>query len=296
VGTGAGFAAGFLNPFTTGIAQGVAELPLFSGVAFRLICYVLLVGSSILYVYYYNHKISTNRAEKFISPLPFDFNIDDVPELGGKHKRVFVAVVVFLLFLVYAVLRLNYHILELSTIFLITGIVCGLLAGFKPGKIATEFLNGASNLLAGALIIGLSRAILMVMVYGNIMDTVIYSLATAIQGFPPVLSANLMFLAQSVINIFITSGSGQATVTMPIMADVADIAGFSRQTAVLALQFGDGFSNVISPTSGYFMAALAIGGVKWEKWVKFMWPLFLIWCAIAVVMMVFAVATGYGPF
>lgn len=225
-----------------------------------------------------------------------DFNIEEAPELANKHKRVFIAVLLFLAFLVYAVLKLDYHILELSTIFLIAGIVCGLLAGFEPGKIAAEFLNGASNLLAGALIIGLSRAILMVMVYGNIMDTIIYALATAIKGFPPVLSANLMFAAQSLINVFITSGSGQAAVTMPIMADVADIAGFSRQTAVLALQFGDGFSNVISPTSGYFMAALAISGIPWNKWFKWMLPLFVIWCILGFALISVAVLINYGPF
>lgn len=298
VGTGSGFAAGFLNPFTTGIAQGVAELPLFSGMLFRLICYVLLLGSAILYVYYYNHKLATGRAEKFITPAPLamNFDIEETPKLADRHKRVSIALMVFFAFLVYAVIHLHFHILELSTTFLLAGIICGLLAGFTPEKIAAEFLNGASNLLAGALIIGLSRAILTVMEYGNIMDTIVYALATSIQEFPPVISANLMFLAQSVINIFISSGSGQATVTMPIMADVADIAGFTRQTAVLALQFGDGFSNVMSPTSGYFMAALAIAGIPWQKWFKWMLPLFLIWSILGFVLLSISVLINYGPF
>ncbi|MTI96473.1 MAG: YfcC family protein [Firmicutes bacterium] len=296
VGTGAGFAAGFLNPFTTGIAQNISELPLFSGLALRLICYVLLLGSAIAYVYWYASRISTGKTKKFIANMDFNPSLNEMPTLDSKHKRVFLAIIVFMVFMLYAVLRLDFHIIEISTTFLVTGIVCGVLAGFNPSQIANEFNKGATNLLSAALIIGLSRAIMMIMIYGNILDTIIFYLASAIQVFPPIISANLMFFAQSIINIFIASGSGQATVTMPIMANIADISGFTRQTAVLALQFGDGFTNVISPTSGYFMAALAISGIPWSKWFKWMLPLFIIWVIIGCILMTVAVLMNYGPF
>jgi uncharacterized ion transporter superfamily protein YfcC len=131
---------------------------------------------------------------------------------------------------------------------------------------------------------------------GNIMDTIIYALASAVKGLPPALSAVGMFVVQSFINLIVPSGSGQAAVSMPIMAPMADVVGITRQTSVLAFQFGDGFSNVISPTSGYFMAAIAIGGIKWEKWAKWMLPLFLIWSGIGAALVFISVLINYGPF
>jgi len=298
LGTGSGFAAGFLNPFTTGIAQGISELPLFSGMSLRIIAYVVILTSSIVYVYWYAGKGNKDaeKEETIPTEMVMDFDINRLPSLSGKHIRVTIVLFAFLMFLIYGIISREFYILEISTTFLITGIASGIVGKLKPGRIASEFIKGASNLIYSALIIGLARAVMVIMIYGSIMDTVIYQLSKAIVGFTPVLSTIAMFMVQSIINLFITSGSGQAAVTMPIMTALADMSGVTRQTAVLAFQFGDGFSNVISPTSGYFMAALAIGGIQWKKWARWMFPLFMIWCILGCILLAIAIIIDYGPY
>jgi len=300
LGAGAGFAGAFLNPFTVGIAQGIAGLPLFSGIGFRLVGYFAVLGSGIIYVYRYANKIQKNPE---LSPTYEDdknskhnYDLDEIPEFTGKHKAVLAVFVIGLAILAYGVVQLGFYITELSAMFLIIGIASGIVARMGINEIATEFVNGAKELVYGALVIGLATSIMEVMQEGNIMDTIIYALASAVKGLPPALSAVGMFVVQSFINLIVPSGSGQAAVSMPIMAPMADVVGITRQTSVLAFQFGDGFSNVISPTSGYFMAAIAIGGIKWEKWAKWMLPLFLIWSGIGAALVFISVLINYGPF
>ncbi|MDP3387426.1 MAG: AbgT family transporter [Eubacteriales bacterium] len=281
LGTGAGFVAGFLNPFTVGIAQEISELPLFSGIGFRIVAYFVFVTTAIVYVYLHASKIKKVDKEPiniYGDAVKKGFDFDRLPTLTKKHVKVIIVLLISFAFLVYGIIQLRFYILEISTTFLIMGILSGLVGELKPGRIVAEFTKGASSLIYGALIIGMARGVTAIMEYANIMDTVIYNLSIVIKDFSPRISSIGMFVIQSIINLFVTSGSGQASVTMPIMKNIADIVGLSRQTAVLAFQFGDGFSNVISPTSGYFMAALALGGIKWREWAKWMAPLFVIWC------------------
>ncbi len=300
LGAGAGFAGAFLNPFTIGIAQGVAGLPLFSGIALRLVGYVLMLGVTILYILRYATKIQKNPEVSLMYHADQNsdhaLNHDEMPEFTGRHRLILAILVVGLAILVYGVVQLGFYIDELSTMFLIIGILSGVVAGFSGGRIAEEFIKGARELVYGALVIGLARAILVVMTEGQIVDTIIYGLASMVESMPPAISGVGMFVVQTALNILIPSGSGQAAATMPIMAPLADVVGVTRQTAVLAFQFGDGITNVISPTSGYFMAALAIGKIPWDKWVRFFFPLFLLWNLIAIVMVVGAVVINYGPF
>ncbi len=300
LGAGAGFAGAFMNPFTVGIAQGISGLPLFSGIGYRLIVYVIILSVTIIYVYRYASKVQKNPE---LSPTyeqdkkqHNSFDMNNLPEFTGRHKLVLIAFVIGLAILAYGVVKLGFYITELTAMFLIIGIAAGILGGLGINTIAEEFVNGARELVYGALVIGLATSIMVVMKEGNIIDTVIYSLASAVQNLPPTLSAVGMFIVQSFINLIVPSGSGQAAVSMPIMAPMADVVGITRQSAVLAFQLGDGFSNVISPTSGYFMAALAIGGIAWDKWAKWMFPLFLIWSVIGAVLVSISVMINYGPF
>lgn len=300
LGAGAGFAGAFLNPFTIGIAQGIAGLPLFSGMWYRLIAYVSILGVTIIYVYRYASKIQKNPKLSITYDEDRnkheDFNLDEIPQFTNKHKMVMAIVGIGLAILAYGVVKLDFYITELTAMFLIIGVLAGVFGGLSINQVAEEFVNGAKELVYGALVIGLATSIMVVMSEGKIMDTIIYSLANLVKGLPPVLSGIGMFIVQSFINFIIPSGSGQAAASMPIMAPMADIVGITRQTAVLAFQFGDGFSNVINPTSGYFMAALAIGGVKWEKWARWMLPLLLVWSIIGVTLVAISVIIGYGPF
>ncbi|SNS67121.1 Uncharacterized membrane protein YfcC, ion transporter superfamily [Anaerovirgula multivorans] len=293
LGTGAGFVAGFLNPFTTGIAQSISELPIFSGIFMRIICYLVFLSTSIIYVY----RHANNNCDKLqLNGNIKNFNIHKVPTLSSEHKKVMVVTIISFIFLIIGIANYEFYILEISTTFLIMGIACGIVGGLNPGRISSEFVKGASSLTYGALIIGIAKAVSVIMIYGNIMDTIIYNLLKPIEGFAPTISATGMFIVQSIINIFISSGSGQAAATMPIMKTLADMSGITRQTAVLAFQFGDGFSNIISPTSGYFVAALAIGRIEWKEWTKWVLPLFIIWCILGWILIVISYFINYGPF
>lgn len=298
LGTGSGFVAGFLNPFTTGVAQQVVELPLFSGIGFRMIAYLIFVTTSIIFVL--NHAKKTQLSSNGVCDLEEEivpvYNFESLPALKSKHKRVLFVLAILFFYLVYGILKKQFYILEIATTFFMMGIFSGLVGGIKPGRLVSEFVKGASSMVYGALIIGVAKGVMVVMTYGNIMDTIIFQLSKVVVGLTPIFGAIAMFFIQSIFNIFITSGSGQAAVTMPIMKALADLSDLSRQTAVLAFQFGDGFSNVFSPTSGYFMAALTIGGIEWKKWIKWAWPLFLAWYLEGIVLLIIAVVTRYGPF
>ncbi|MGL6104615.1 YfcC family protein [Romboutsia sp.] len=300
IGAGAGFAGAFLNPFTIGVAQGIAGLPLFSGLAYRVFCYVILVSVTILYIYRYAKKIQQNPElsatyeEDKVKRKKTD--MQQVEEFTKKHKWVLIVFALGIVSLSYGVMKLGFYITELAAIFLIIGVIGGLIGGLKLNEIADEFVNGAKDMVLGAMMVGFATAIMVILTEGNIIDTIIHSMSAMITNLPPALSGVGMFIVQSLTNLFIPSGSGQAAVSMPIMAPIADLAGISRQTAVLAYQFGDGFSNVISPTSGYFMASIAIAGVKWDKWAKWMLPLFLIWMLLGCILITISVYINYGPF
>lgn len=300
LGSGAGFAGAMLNPFTVGVAQGIAGLPLYSGIFFRFIAYLILLAVAILHVSKYATKVQKNKEFSVIYgdevTLDGNINFNEIGSLNLKHKLVLFLFLIGLIVLAYGVSKLDFYITELAALFLIIGIVTGLVGGLPINKIAEEFVNGMQEMVYGALIIGLATGIMVVMQETKIIDTVIYALANLVVGLPSVFAGVGMFLVQSLINFFIPSGSGQAAASMPIMAPMADIIGITRQSAVLAFQFGDAFSNVINPTSGYFMAGIAIGGIKWEKWVKFMLPLFIIWTLIGAILVAISVAINYGPF
>ncbi len=298
IGTGAGFVAGVFNPFTTGVAQIIAELPLFSGLFLRFISYIVFVSTSIIYVY----RHASKTKESHFQTLDNDFNerenslIEGLPKPSPVHFRVIVVLILSAIFLLVRIVRSEFHIIDLSTTFIIIAIIAGVAGGLSSGRIVSEFVKGASNLMYGALIVGLARGVFIVMQQSNVMDTVIYQLSKGIDQVHPILGTLSMFIVHGILDIFIGSGSGQASMTMPIMKALADTAGITRQTSVLAFQFGDGFTNLIYPTSGYFMAVLAIGGIDWNKWVKWIWPLFLIWCLEASIILAISCIINYGPF
>ena len=182
-----------------------------------------------------------------------------------------------------------------STI-LIAGILAGLFGGLKPGQIAEEFLKGCGNLLFAGVMIGLCNAALIVLEDANIMDTIIHALAGLLDGLPPTLSACGMFVVQDLFNVLVPSGSGQAAITMPLMAPLADLIGLTRQTSVLAFQLGDAFTNVMAPTGGELLAACAMAKIPWGKRAKWLVPLFLLWWVVAFAALIIAVQIGYGPF
>lgn len=292
-----GFSAGFLNPYTVGVAHNISELPLFSGMTFRLIAFVLLVGVTIWYTWRYCRKILNDPSRSLIgieAGGEDKLNFDET--FTSRHKMILLWTAAALIFFVFAVVKFQWTTDHMAAFFVIIGLVAGIIAGMNYNTIAITFLEGCKNLVYGALIIGLARAVLVIMENGQILDTLVNALSQPLSALPPVATAIGMFVMNSVFNFFVPSGSGQAAIMMPIQTPLADMIGITRQVSVMAFQFGDGFSNVLFPTSGPLMASLAVAGVSWIKWAKWFFPLFLIWTGIAFVLLTVAVLINLGPF
>lgn len=293
VGAGAGFAGAFLNPFTVGIAQGVAGLPLYSGLGYRIIVWLIVVAAAIWFVSRYAKKIKKNPEKSLTykkdieKKKKIDFSEIEMHEgLTARHKLVLAAFVAGIIVLIIGVLSWGWYIEEISAVFLVTGIAVGIAGKLSATEITDSFISGAKDLIATALVIALARGILILAQDGKIIDTLLYSLSQPISALHPVVSSQAMFVVQTLINFFVPSGSGQAVLTMPIMAPLADLVGISRQTAVLAYQLGDGFSNLIIPTSAVTMGILALADVPWEKWARWILPLEIIFLVIGMLLLI----------
>lgn len=301
LGAACGFNSGFMNPFTVGVAQGIAQLPMFSGIGLRLVALVVFIVITALYIIRYAEKVRKNPELSIVAELENEekdqhIDIDNIPTLGSRHKLVLLVLVVGFAFIIYGVFKKGWYIQEIASTFLAMGVIGGLLGGLNPSKVASEFVVGAKSIVFGALVVGVARAILVVMQDGAIIDSIVHALAVAIQTLPKSISILGMYIVQIIINFFIPSGSGQASATMPIMTPLADLIGVTRQTAVMAFQFGDGFTNSIIPTSAALMGYLSIGKIPYEKWFKFIWPLMLIWISSGAIFLIIANIIGYGPF
>lgn len=297
IGTATGFTAGVLNPINTGLSQQISDVPLWSGLGFRAIVFVIIVSVGFLYIMRYARKIQADPSTSLVyeedrekRELYQGLDQTEQRQATTRQKVAAVATLAFFGVLVYGVLGLGWFFLEMSGLFIIMGAVVGLIAGLTLTQICEGFNQGFRDVLMGAIIVGVARSVAVVMEEGQILDTIVNGLGVVVGTLPGVLGVVGMYVAQLSFNLIVPSGSGQAVVTMPIMAPLSDLIGVTRQTAILAYQLGDGLANIIYPTSGYFMAALVIAGVSWEKWVRFFWPLMLIWIGISVVLLIIAQA------
>lgn len=182
----------------------------------------------------------------------------------------------------------GWYIMEIATMFLMSGILMGLVGRLTVNEIADGFISGCKELVQGALVVGFAYGVLVILEESMTIDTILNVLANSINHLPSVVSALAMLITQSGLNFLVPSGSGQAALSMPIMSTLADLTDVSRQTAVLAFQLGDGISNAITPTSGVLMASLAIAKVEWTKWAKFVFPIIIIHYVLAVIFVTIA--------
>lgn len=300
LGAMAGFNAGFLNPFTVGVAQEIAGLPIFSGIWLRLINFVLFTGTTILYTCKYAEKIKRDPKLSLVAELEMEnkqsINLNTLPELTKKHGLVILVVVLGFIMLAFGVIIYDWYIIELAAIFFAIGILSGLVGGSSVNKVADDFIDGAQSLTYAALIVGFARGILLVMEDGHIIDTFVHGLAGMVSNLPSTIAALAMYFVQIVINTFIPSGSGQAAATMPIMVPLSDIVGITRQTAVLAFEFGNGFTNSVIPTSAALMAVLSIAEIPFQKWIKWIGRLMMCWIILGAILIMISVKINYGPF
>ncbi|MDZ7339311.1 MAG: TIGR00366 family protein [candidate division KSB1 bacterium] len=302
LGAGLGFAGAMLNPFTIGIAQGISGLPLFSGMGYRILVWLLSTALGIALVMLHAARV---RKKPESSPV---YLLDQTREkivasddpaatqLTRRHKAIVVLFVLALVVMIVGVMRFRWFIPEIAAVFLGLGIATGIAARLSLNSIADSFVAGARDLVGAALVVGFARAILVVATDGQIVDTLMYALSNAIARLHPVFAAQLMYVAQTVLNFFVPSGSGKAALTMPIMAPLADLIGITRQTAVLAYQLGDGYTNMIIPTSGVTMAVLGMARIPWEQWARWLLPIEIALFVLGLLLVIPPVLLHWGPF
>lgn len=349
-----GFAGAILNPFTIGIAQGIAELPLFSGIEYRLICWIIINITGITFVLLYARKIKKNPKK---SPVfeddqywrrKEDGNLDQIkyhtplsawisfgallagmilfsiffpettmkigdPETGAGtaftipiipittalfaltsvlairksvHFYILNLLLFTILFLIIGVMGYSWYIMEIATLFFALGIFSGISMGHTPNKITGLFLEGVKDILSAALVVGLAGGIIVILEDGKVIDTILHGLSSSMKNFGDIASVGIMYLIQTIINIVIPSGSAKAALTMPIMAPFSDLIGISRQATVMAFQFGDGFTNVITPTSGVLIGVLGVAKIPYEKWVKWITPFVIIMMILGFLLLI----------
>ena len=353
-----GFSGAMLNPFTIGIAQGIAGIPLFTGIGYRAVCWAILTVVGIVFVLWYANKVKKapnssimynddvywrkmaevpeeelerytprkawmvfafltvvlivfsvlypmttlkiGNVERTLPLLPIGTALFILLSVVTLRKTVhyFVLTLLFatVYFLVVGVLGYGWYIMEIASLFLVLGIASGLAVDKSASDIAKLFLEGMGDILSAAVIVGLAGGIVIILQDGGVIDTILYGLSRSMGGLGKVASAEIMYGIQTLINIVIPSGSAKAAITMPIMAPFSDLIGISRQATVVAFQFGDGFTNMITPTSGVLMAALGVARIPWDKWVRFIWKFILVLIVIGGLLLIPTVTMDLAGF
>lgn len=362
-----GFSGAMLNPFTIGIAQGIADIPLFSGLGYRAVCWVILTIIGIVFVLIYANKVKKNPMGSIVYDIDEYWRGEKTEERrqkteeerketeesshGGRPWLVFGIVSAILLFcairypmttlkvgnsavtwpmlpigaglfliigffalrkseaffvltmlfgtiyyLIVGVLGYGWYIMEIATLFLFMGVCSGLAIGKSASEIAKLFIEGMGDILSAAVIVGLAAGIVIVLEDGGVIDTILYGLSKSMNNIGTIASTEIMYGIQTLINIVIPSGSAKAAITMPIMAPFSDLIGISRQTTVMAFQFGDGFTNMITPTSGVLIATLGVARIPWEKWVRFIWKFILVLIVVGALLLIPTVTMSLSGF
>ena len=284
-----GFAGAMLNPFTIGIAQGIADLPLFSGLEYRVFCWAVLTIVGIAFVLWYAHRVKV-KPER--SPV---YKFDDYwrqrvestqqTTLTVRQGIILIILLLTIVALVVGVLEFGWYIAEISALFLAMGILSGIVDKQGADDIAKLFLAGCKDILSAALVVGLASGIIFILKDGHIIDTILYGLTRSLSQLGEVASLGVMYVFQTLLNIVMPSGSAKAALTMPIMAQFADLMNVSRQTTVLAFQFGDGFTNMLTPTSGVLIGVLGIARIPYGTWLKWAWKFILALIILGFILM-----------
>lgn len=296
---GMGFASATLNPFSIGVAQQIAELPLFSGLKLRVAILLVMTTFTIVYVLRYATKVKKDPTKSLVYDIDYSDLIMDEERMNTpftiERKLSILTLFVGIGVMAYGLIRKGWYINEVASIFMIISLLVGIINKWSAKKICDIYVQGLSAGVLSALIVGFARGILMVFSKGNILDTIIFSFANVLQNLSLYVSGLGMLIFQTLLNFLIPSGSGQAAVSMPIMVPLADLIGMNRQIAVLIFQFGDGFSNLIWPT-GFMIIACTVARIPLNKYYKFMVPFFAIGFVIQVIFIFIAISIGYGPF
>ena len=295
-----GFSSAMLNPFTVGIAQSIAGIPMFSGIEFRSVVWFITTVVGTLFIMMYAIKVKKNPTISLVyesdqikrKNLP---KLEDKPgDFSISHKIILSTLALSIGVIIWGVLTQGFWISEIAAVFLAVGLISGIIGKLSADEMATAFIEGAKGMIGPAIMIGFARGIMIVAENASIIDTILYNLSNLLGNLPSLLAAYLMFPIQMFINFFVSSGSGQAALTMPILAPLGDLVGVSRQLTVLIYQLGDGFSNAMFPTSGVLIACLGVAGVPYTKWLKWIIPLQIILFILGIVFITIASSIGWA--
>jgi len=294
IGVQVGFASATLNPFTLGVANGIAGISTDPKMLlYRVFCFVLVESVAAVYVWRYATKIKKDPTKGLLYGTEFA-NLgsgktqEEMTSVEMTPRRALcgVAFVATIAIMVWGVIAKGWYIDELATLFIIAMVVVGVIGGAGPNEIAMNLVDSAKSMMFGALIVGVSRTILVVLTSGGIIDTILFAMSSVLKNVSGSFNAILMVFVQNILNVFVPSGSGQASVSMPIMAPLADLVGVNRQVAVLAFTFGDGYSNMFIPTG--VATTCGLMGLPIDKWYKWIAPLFGIILVLEMVMITVA--------
>ena len=358
VAAGLGFAGALLNPFTIGIAQGLSDLPLFSGIEYRMVAWLVINLVGFAFILHYAQKVKKNpkaspvyeedkywreKGNKEVENIQYytpksawvsfiillaimvfysfthtmtELKVGNssaivpiIPVLAGlfaissiftlrKSVHFFVLnLLIFTIFyLIVGVMGFGWYVMEIATLFFVMGIFSGIAMNNSPNKITNLFIEGVKDITSAALVVGLAGGIIIVLTNGKIIDTLLYSISQSMDDFGKLASVSVMYFIQTVINVFIPSGSAKAALTMPMMSQFSDLIGVSRQATVVAFQFGDGFTNMITPTSGVLIGVLGVAKIPYDKWVKWITPFMIVLILLGLLLLIPTVTMDLNGF
>jgi uncharacterized ion transporter superfamily protein YfcC len=304
-----GNATSWMSPFGIAIAQGISGIPILSGAGFRITMWVIVTAAGAAYMMFYAEKIRKNPQSSVMYEADNYFREktavrdDEKREFNLGHKLILLTMLAVLIWIIWGVVEKAYYIPEIASQFFVMGLVSGIIAvifklnGMTVNEMAASFQRGAADLAGTAIVVGMAKGILLVLggsdpTVPTTLNTILYGIGSAVKGLPSTISALFMLLFQSVFNLFVTSNSGQAALTMPIMAPLSDIVGVSRQVACLAYQLGSGFVDAFTPTSASLIGVLGVARIDWTKWAKFQIKMQGFLLGLGAIFVVIAVVIG----
>lgn len=297
LGAASGFIGGMLNPFTVGVAQSVAELPLFSGWGLRSIIYIFILLAAVTTVMVYARKVKQDMSKSIVYELEQAEGQStatmDTPRFTKRQKVGLLLIVAAIILNVFGIFNYGWSFNEMSANFLLAGLLAGVIGGLGINGTFEAMIEGMKDILFGAMIVGFAKGIIVILEDGQVIDTIVHGMTTLLTDVPSSAVIIAMFILQFFLNFFIPSGSGQALTTMPLMVPISDLLHINRQITVLAFQYGDSISNVLFPTSAILMGALAVGKITYTQWLKFAWKLIIVWIIICCIGMSIALMIGY---
>lgn len=305
-----GNAVSWMSPFSVAVAQGIAGVPVLSGATFRLIMWVTVTLASAAFMMVYAERIrkAPEKSVVYAGDAYFrnrmDAITDEEREFNLGHKLILLEMLAVLIWIIWGVTQKGFYIPEIASQFFVMGFVAGVIAiifklnGMTINGMASAFQGGVADLAGTAVVVGMAKGILLVLGgsdadVASTLNTILYAIGTVLEGVPSFIGAWFMYIFQSLFNLVVTSNSGQAALTMPIMAPLSDLVGVSRQIAVLAYQLGAGFVDAFTPVSASLIGVLGVARIEWGKWAKFQIKMQAFFFIMGTIIIAIAVAMNF---